>query len=360
VIRDRVFLWRTPWWIIQIGIALYGLVGTGYLLARSEVGERQPWIAFANNFMPWLSFVSMVLAGIALFSQRRILAALQVPMIVAFVVLYGDLFDPPPPSVQTGHGQSLTVATFNVHSSASDPAQIADAIVQLDVDIVGLQELEPDFVDALRQYIGDDYPYWVYDPQPTGDDHATGLLSRFPVVLVEQYYPPDNMRHRRVVLNVNDQPLAVYLTHFTRPQNSFSPRAYDARARERMMGRLEEALKAESYPALVLCDCNMTDQSNTYHRMDRLLDDSFREAGWGLGATFPTHEGGLPFPVLRIDYVWHSEHFSVSDVFVADNGGTSDHFPVVARLVLHRQSSPTVITYDLDTDDVLPHSYGIK
>jgi vancomycin resistance protein VanJ len=360
VIKDRVSLWRTLWWIIQIGIAVYGLAGTGYLLARYEVGERQPWIAFANNLMPWWSFVSMALAGIALFSRRRILIALQMPMIVAFVVLYGDLFDPRSPSVQTGQGQLLTVATFNVHASASDPLQIADAIIKLDVDIIGLQELEPDFVDALRQYLGDDYPYWVYDPQPAADDHATGLLSRFPVVSVEQYYPRNNMRHRRVVLNVNDQPLTVYLTHFTRPQNSFSPLAYDARARERMMGRLEEALKAESYPALVLCDCNMTDQSNTYHRMDRLLDDSFREAGWGLGATFPTHEGGLPFPVLRIDYVWHSEHFSVSDVFVGDSGGTSDHFPVVARLVLHRQSIPTVMTYDPDTEDGLPRSHGIK
>jgi vancomycin resistance protein VanJ len=294
------------------------------------------------------------------FSRRRILIALQVPMIAAFVVLYGDLFDLPLSPAQTGLGQSLTVATFSVHASASDPVQIADVIIKLDADIIGLQELEPDFVDALRQYLGDEYPYWVYDPQPVADEHATGLLSRFPVVSVEQCYPPNNVRHRRVVLNVNDQPLVVYLTQFTRPQHSFSPLAYDSSARERMMGRLEKALKAESYPALVLCDCNMTDQSSTYHRMDRLLHDSFREAGWGPGATFPTREGGLPFPVLRIDYVWHGEQFSVSDVFIGDSGGTSDHFPVVARLVLHRRSSPTLITYDPDTDDVPPRSHGIK
>jgi endonuclease/exonuclease/phosphatase (EEP) superfamily protein YafD len=85
------------------------------------------------------------------------------------------------------------------------------------------------------------------------------------------------------------------------------------------------------------------------HRFsDRLeeagLRDAYRVAGDGGGFTAPTRLetlarsdlplGDLPIPpLLRIDYVWVSAQWRVSDAWVGDSAG-SDHLPVLARLAL--------------------------
>ena len=59
--------------------------------------------------------------------------------------------------------------------------------------------------------------------------------------------------------------------------------------------------------------------------------DSFSEVGWGVGHTF--YPPQLPFPIQRIDYVWHSEDFRATQAYVGEDGG-SDHLPIVAKLRL--------------------------
>ena len=109
-----IFL-RMLWLLIQAGIALYGLLIIGYLLARLAVGERWKIIAFANNFLPWMAGLGLVLGLIALFSQHRwLLIAVQIPGIVTFLVLNGDLLLPNTSQAQHGNGPELTVATYNI------------------------------------------------------------------------------------------------------------------------------------------------------------------------------------------------------------------------------------------------------
>jgi hypothetical protein len=103
------------WLLIQAGIALYGLLIIGYLLARLVVGERWKIVAFANNFVPWMAGLGLALGLIALFSQHRwLLIAVQIPGIVTFLVLNGDLLLPNTSQAQHGNGPELTVATYNI------------------------------------------------------------------------------------------------------------------------------------------------------------------------------------------------------------------------------------------------------
>ena len=62
------------------------------------------------------------------------------------------------------------------------------------------------------------------------------------------------------------------------------------------------------------------------------LIDSFREAGFGLGLTYPLRFGSseLP-PFLRIDYVWHTRELRAVDAHVMPDTG-SDHLPVWVEL----------------------------
>jgi hypothetical protein len=103
------------WLVVQVGIVLYGLLVIGYLFARLTVGERWNIVAFANNFVPWMAALGLALGLIALFSRYRwLLIAMQLPGIVMFLVLYGDLLVPEASQAQHGNGPELTVATYNI------------------------------------------------------------------------------------------------------------------------------------------------------------------------------------------------------------------------------------------------------
>jgi hypothetical protein len=109
---ERVYMW--VWILVQAGIAINGLLVIGYLLARVVVGERWKAVAFTNNFVPWMAAVGLLLSLIALFSRYRWgLIALQLPSIIAFLVLYGGLFLPKGSTAQQAGGPELTVATYN-------------------------------------------------------------------------------------------------------------------------------------------------------------------------------------------------------------------------------------------------------
>jgi hypothetical protein len=111
-ISMHVLMW--VWILIQIGIVIQSLLVIGYLLARLVVGERWDIVAFANNFVPWIAAVGLSLSVIALLSRYRwALIALQMPGIVVFLVLYGELFLPGGSTAQQAGGPELTVATYN-------------------------------------------------------------------------------------------------------------------------------------------------------------------------------------------------------------------------------------------------------
>jgi len=101
--------------MIQIGIAAYGLLVIGYLLLRVAVGERWNVVALANNFVPWMALGGGILSVVALGSPYRwLLVGLQIPGLVAFLVLYGALLVPQRPQSPAMTGRKLVVATYNI------------------------------------------------------------------------------------------------------------------------------------------------------------------------------------------------------------------------------------------------------
>ena len=89
-----------------------------------------------------------------------------------------------------------------------------------------------------------------------------------------------------------------------------------------------EYLRKSPYPVLLAGDFNDTPVSYSYRKIDNELDDTFVDAGKGLGQT---HAQMLP--LLRIDYIFHSEAFKTIDHKII-NKDFSDHYPVVARFTL--------------------------
>ncbi|NDJ75371.1 MAG: hypothetical protein GYB65_03855 [Chloroflexi bacterium] len=327
---------------LQLLIILYGVLLTALLLVRAEFGERWSAIAFANNFLAWLLLLGMLLGVVALFSRWRLLvASTQFPAFIAFAVLYGPLLWPPGSVDKPADGVDLTIATYNVLSAESDPDDMLDVIEDLDADIIGLQELEVAHADLIERELSEEYPYRSLHGSPS--EHGVGLLSRYRIVEESEYYDfIKYVRHLRAVVDVEGMLVTVYLAHPHTPSNYYSPMRYSADFRDEQLKALRNSVRADSGPVLVLCDCNLSDQSEAYRDLDRLLDDTYREVGWGMGFTFPSRfapaDGWILPRMMRLDYIWHSAHFTAYDVEVWRETGGSDHRPVLARLVL--ESAP--------------------
>ena len=94
---------------------------------------------------------------------------------------------------------------------------------------------------------------------------------------------------------------------------------------------MEQEFGALREPALLLCDCNLTDTSQAYAQLTTFLSDSFREAGWGFGHS--SFGRRAPFLAQRLDYIWHSDGLMAVEAVVGLDGG-SDHRPVAVKLAL--------------------------
>jgi vancomycin resistance protein VanJ len=93
---------------------------------------------------------------------------------------------------------------------------------------------------------------------------------------------------------------------------------------------------AQKGPVILAGDANATPQSDVYRMLAGWLKDSWAEAGYGLGHTFPANResggtglsyNGIPLPpgLFRIDYVFHSVDLKAINAFVAPYNGYSDH-----------------------------------
>ena len=265
------------------------------------------------------------------------LAELCIPLLL-FVLMFGHLFWPPSPTERIEDKQAITLMSFNVLYTNTAYAAIVDSIQSADPDVVGFQELTPTIAASIIGDLESGYPYNAFQYLETG--LGTAVLSKFPIESAERFDMPPLHRALDTVIQMEGTKVHMIVVHLTH-NNFFNPSTtpfvklvnerYGYREKETM--QLTQMIQDLDRPVLLLCDCNMTDTSEAYARLDTVLDDSFSETGWGMGHTllFPQ----LPFPIQRIDYIWHAEEFEAIAAYRGQDGG-SDHLPIVAKLRLTR------------------------
>lgn len=101
-------------------------------------------------------------------------------------------------------------------------------------------------------------------------------------------------------------------------QDTYSKRAAQVR-------QVIKHIEASPYPILLVGDFNDAPISQTYANFEKILSDSFKESGKGLGNTY---NGKIPF--FRIDYLWYDANFESYNYEVL-NASFSDHFPIVSH-----------------------------
>ena len=102
-----------------------------------------------------------------------------------------------------------------------------------------------------------------------------------------------------------------------RLKTSFFKRAKQVKA-------IKAHMSTSPYPIILCGDFNDTPTSFSYKQLSEGLNDSFSNAGTGLGQTY-----NGKFPILRIDYILYSPEFKINS-FKTIEVNLSDHFPIVS------------------------------
>ena len=94
--------------------------------------------------------------------------------------------------------------------------------------------------------------------------------------------------------------------------------------RAKQVKAIKTHINTSPYPIILCGDFNDTPTSYTYKQLSEGLNDSFSNAGLGIGQTY-----NGKFPALRIDYILHSPEFELN-TFKTTDVNLSDHFPIVS------------------------------
>ena len=262
-----------------------------------------------------------------------VLALAAAPVLAA----YGPLWLPR--GAPTGE-PVLRVMTANVRWANEDAAAFLAAVRAAgQPDLIAVQELNPVMAARIARALPSEGYHLALHPQVGSD--GLGLLSRLPL---EETDPPalgpGACRCQAATVRVRGEAVRVLNAH---PHAPVSLGRFDARRRaslvdpegpEPALAAVLDRVRVADGPVLVLGDLNLADRQPAYRRLAGALVDAYREAGWGLGYTFPERALDVPVPVplVRIDYVlYRHPGWTTRTAWTGDMRG-SDHRYVVAEL----------------------------
>lgn len=332
-------LWRAGLAFFRAGAGAYGLSVLLALFLRL-VSTDDWWVTglfYSFAHLLWLG--ALLLLGLAVVLRQWLVALLLAPGALAFLLAYGPMFLPRASALASG--PEISLLTYNLYARTSNFEPALAIIDAIDADVVALQEVSQMAEPILTAALAERYPYIALHGQRIGTT-GQGVLSKYPIQ-EDAYWRydwlPASLGHQRVVVDFEGTAIALYNVHPSHPgmSGSFFNSTFRSREIMDLLGRAE----GEAGPVLLMGDFNMSDLSDDYRRVSAGFADAYREAGWGMGWTFPRGNvfGNYSlrvelFPVIRLDYIFHSAHFRAHSAAVWPDSGASDHHPVYARLVL--------------------------
>jgi len=329
-------------WLVRIGCWAYLSALGGWLILYLLTGESLVVLAMLNYLAVYLFFpLLLVLVGAVICSSRSLGSGFAAGAFV-FAWFWGALFvprlDPSQPENPT-----LTVMTYNVLAWHTHTQPILETIRAEDPDIVLIQELNWTLARQLEEQLGEIYPYQLLEPED--DPRGIGTISKHPIRLTGERLPGDWVGGPQVMaLDWNGEQVTLVNFHMwpttgVRPLSGVERSIRLRKTEARLLAQVVNSAET----AIVGGDANCTSLSTAYRILTGELSDAYREAGFGLGHTFPgsdipesdrPHIGGWYVPqwLARIDYVFHTKDWETLSAHVARFDGVSDHRGVVAVL----------------------------
>jgi endonuclease/exonuclease/phosphatase family metal-dependent hydrolase len=273
---------------------------------------------------------------------RRFLLITLLPLLLG-LPHYSTMFLPKNTSANQ-IGESIGILTYNISDTNFRIRELVPWIAEINADIVSLQEVGISWVDRLVAELEPQYPFHaVITIDPKTRSNLT--FSRYPILRTETFQEQDILFTQ---LCVDGHSLAFYNVSLATPIRRVSRRFtgirvidyglnYESQQRDEQFRVLLVRLDAESGLRVLAGDFNFSDQTDAYQELAERMTDSFRSAGMGLGFTWPVAaEFGLPSfvpPMIRIDYIWHSNHFQ-SQTAIVTQGIGSDHLALISDITI--------------------------
>ena len=145
-----------------------------------------------------------ILTPIALLARARVLGVALIVVVVTGGASFGSEWISLPGSGASRH--DLSVMTWNLDHGLRTPAETAAELQGMTVDVIALQELEPDASAAIEANLttAAGYPYRAMAPRLGADGLA--ILSRYPIESIES---PDNPPYLELIVDTPRGPVRV-------------------------------------------------------------------------------------------------------------------------------------------------------
>ena len=238
---------------------------------------------------------------------------------------------------------NYNVRLFNLYNWIPEE-QVEERIVNLikeaQPDIVSFQEYHPhDNVDLSF------YKYKYEELSGTRVKYGQAIFSQFPIISSGSIEFPNTANNAIYADVVKDKDtIRIYNVHLQSLHIDSNVEDLKTEDSEMLIKKAIETFKMQQeqtelfvehknlspYKMIVSGDFNNTAYSYIYKEIKGDLNDSFEEAGNGFGRTFDFRY----FPV-RIDFILVDKSFEVNSFKVFEEK-LSDHYPVIAKISLHK------------------------
>jgi endonuclease/exonuclease/phosphatase (EEP) superfamily protein YafD len=297
-----------------IALTLIGIAFVGVTI-RWTVKDGIPFAANLFYALPLIVVAGLLLASATIWMWNRRPAASVACAIAA--VIAGGLW---------AHGayfgnacneatRGLRVLTWNTARGFGGWTRIAEHLATTDADLIGLVE-GGGSTDEWKEFWNEQLP--GYRSYLAGGGLV--ILTRGEIVETHVMRLPGWSSCADVRIELDGRRIRVLLVDaVVRP---FSNR------RDVIERSLELARAHPELPTIVMGDFNTPIDSVWFEEARRDFTHAFEEAGDGLFTTWP-----VPFPILAIDHIWLSRHFSVGCTRIGWSW-VSDHRAIVTDVRL--------------------------
>ncbi len=180
----------------SIIVIIYVILIVAWFVLWLTIGDANWLLVLINRVVPYLFVpVPLFLVWGILSRRSRLTVVLLIPCLVFVWIYHSYLF---PGASRSNHdGLPLTVMTYNVLFSNQDYDSVSNVILTYQPDLVALQEVKVEMMDALKDRLASDYPYFlmgtentfgttaVFSKYPFADSHVLDLQADRPATIVK-------------------------------------------------------------------------------------------------------------------------------------------------------------------------------
>jgi len=232
----------------------------------------------------------------------------------------------------------LTVMTYNVLFSNENYDAVANVVLNYQPDLVAMQEVKAEMMDALRVRLKNDYPYSLMGTENTFG--TTAVFSKYP--LTDSYVLDLHADRPATIVqaNINGKDVTFVAVHLLAyglrwvgvrniPKATIQLTSDQNQQVEILLDNLEK----KKGLVIVGCDCNSYETSSSYRIFRKSMSSAAWKVGWLVGTS--QFENTRPdADIKRIDYVWYRGELNPMAVYKIKDSGGSDHLPVLATFEL--------------------------